>query len=707
MSNDFTVQTNSKTFTKFIDANGNGVKDSGEKFATIDFTNDGDKAKTFKMRGDVSLFTTNEIASNLSTRSFASSSTSLPTENGKVKINPCNEYSVGDLANTLKNGGSNGSSAYGATGSVTTTSTTNMLPSEYYENIGKLYSPVITTAAITDDVSGYSKNASNFIELEAAFLFGTATTAQTTTQTSSASSANSNAVNGFALDPNSSTADGACSTGSGAEAGSGKPDCTDVEKQLADAQKALADAKKCKSGFDENGKCKDDSSVGATPSMTGVGSAGNGNDADSARKSGNHHGLTERGDGSGIYASSDANTDIPVIFNKDQWLSKTAIAMYGKGAENDADLIEALAILNKNAINNGNASDIDEGACLTFPQQLEYKGKFYSMEPANRDKDKVQVDADKVRLEIGSSKSGHSAAARREAGVSVNSPVASAKPQSPEVHVATAPVKPKLFQHAYLNRTETQRDYTDVVIVDKEGHRIKNNKPSANKNDETFFSSIGNWFTERAADLVAPVVIEAASRPSVQDALATGMGKGIERNSATWIPGTSKVAVGVLQNDAVMNQAYDSIVNAYTRNPERLSAIIDQEVTKKLSDWVKQAIQEAGSDVNEANVMRLTQTAMRTAMTKEGQALMAQAYPEIAKQITDPKNKALTAQLTEFVKQQVMAQLDTAEVKAAIKIAIADSMGDMTVAGLSAVSMDRKARESADSTVKEYNKSKK
>lgn len=643
MSNDFTVQTNSKTFTKFIDSNGNGVKDSGEKFATIDFTNDGDKAKTFKMRGDVSLFTTNEIASNLSTRSFASSSTSLPTENGKVKINPCNEYSVGDLANTLKNGGSNGSSAYGATGSVTTTSTTNMLPSEYYENIGKLYSPVITTAAITDDVSGYSKNASNFIELEAAFLFGTATTAQTTTQTSSASSANSNAVNGFALDPNSSTTDGACSTDSG------KPDCTDVEKQLADAQKALADAKKCKSGFDENGKCKDDSSVGATPSMTGVGSAGNGNDTDSARNSGNHHGLTERGDGSGIYASSDANTDIPVIFNKDQWLSKTAIAMYGKGAENDADLIEALAILNKNAINNGNASDIDEGACLTFPQQLEYKGKFYSMEPANRDKDKVQVDADKVRLEIGSSKSGHSAAARREAGISTGSvaPHKETSTQAPQTTSATTvtSVVPKVIMTSVAPATH-----------------------AAAKTKESSGFRIGpfQWMTfESTADKAKD------SQPGLLKRLSNKW-DGLMYLADYGYKAKQGGGLGVIAaNEAVGNPLviakFASIGKAELQKPENIaffSGVATQVVEQKLDDTafldnlVAKALISAGQGANKDETHKLVRGALENLLKKENGQVLNGLFDQLVGDVSDPANKSKLQKLASLAADMVFDKIE-------------------------------------------------
>lgn len=628
MSNEFIVQTSNKTFTKFIDANGNGVKDEGEKFATINFTNDGGKAKTFKTSGDVSLFTNTEVTNDLATRTFASSTTSLPIENGKVKLSPCNEYSVGDLANTLRNGSGNGSYA----SSTRTESNVTGLPSEYYTNIGKLYTPGVTRAYITDDVSGFNSSAAGLAALEAEVLFGSATKVETRTEYSNASSSSSK-VTGFMLDPNSSTADGACSTGAGAGAGEelGEPDCHECEDKLSlkDKQIKELEDKLARAKCEAAGNCNDSAPVETA-----------------GKKSTTHPELTERGENSGIY-TSDPSTDVPITFNKDQWLSKSVIAMYGKGFENDSDLIEALAKINNNAINNGNASDINEGAALVFPKQIEYKGKYYSMDPAARDNDKVQKDADTVRLEIGSSKSGWSAAARRDAGLSAGSVVPANKSETPApaekpAVVPAKPVVPAAAKDDTISALQkmTGLDLTRVTLFDKNGHKIGDNKKAKdnqpgifkrlrNKWDGLMYLADYGYKAKKGGGLGVVAANEAVGNPEVVSKISTIGRAELQK------PETQKI----------LKDVATEVVNQKLNEADFVNGLVER------------ALASVGQGANAAETHKLLRSALANLLEKENSQVLNGLFDKLVGDVSDPANKVKLQKLASLAADMVFEKI--------------------------------------------------
>lgn len=142
------------SLVKYDDKNGNGKIDDGETVATISFSSsNGKKFDKFKVTGDASVFTIEEIQGDIATRAYESTSTdSLATDkDGKIKIEADKEYNLGSLVKSF------GQNCHASVPSTVTTPTVD-LPSNAnitaMNAIGNIYSSRISSALLCASAGG-------------------------------------------------------------------------------------------------------------------------------------------------------------------------------------------------------------------------------------------------------------------------------------------------------------------------------------------------------------------------------------------------------------------------------------------------------------------------------------------------------------------------------------------------------------------------
>lgn len=363
MSNEFKIEKLNNRLVKYADNNANGKCDKGEELATIDFSDSKGSGKfdKFKMGGNVSLFSTDEVAKDLEGRAFETSSEALPQdEKGNFKVNTNNEYNVGALKNYLADAKKNELTT-NVEKEIKTVTTTRPNMDQYHKDVAAAYTPVVSS--LQGDGTAFTQSTTALMEDLLTFMNVTVQAERRVTVTEKRKT-DETGKGGFVLDTDSSNKN------------SSTTDVAPVSQAAPVSTSASAPAP---------APANTSSSVGeAAP----VGAVDKNKLEDCLDLE-----LVDRAG----YKASAPEHDLVIDFKDDQWISKVALAVYG---EQNAELNKAIADMN--GIKDPNKVKVNSQ--LSFPKVIEINGKSYNAKSCDKSEEEYQADADRIKDEITASK---------------------------------------------------------------------------------------------------------------------------------------------------------------------------------------------------------------------------------------------------------------------------------------------------------------
>lgn len=172
MGNVYKIDKQFDRLIKYDDKNNNNKIDPGETVASLIFSDSDKNGKfdNFQVKGDVSVFATEELKGDLATRVYENTSTnviSMDDKNNRMKIQQGKEYSLGSLATSLDK------MAPAATTNTVSKTVTNVNPTidtnslNYIQQVGNAWKAPVQGASMYGLISGdptlYETTVTNFM----------------------------------------------------------------------------------------------------------------------------------------------------------------------------------------------------------------------------------------------------------------------------------------------------------------------------------------------------------------------------------------------------------------------------------------------------------------------------------------------------------------------------------------------------------------